>query len=125
MSWGTLSDDLGSRSVSREKEKMLLETWGKFTEGMEVRQPQGKGNSGKQGKNKKVTKEVELEGESSTSRTIVDADVKIHKDEIETPIGTDTAAEQTVLHEEAAVKETKVSQSDDAIEDLEQRKIRQ
>ena len=56
---------------------MLLETWQKFTEGMKFRQPQGKKEAGKQEKNKKVTKEVGLEGEPSTSGTIVQADVKI------------------------------------------------
>jgi len=130
MSWGTLSDDLGSRSVSRAKEKMLLETWQKFTEGMKFPQPQGKKEKDKQGKNKKVTKEIGLEEEPSTSGTIVQAGVNIRTDGIDTPVrtdtaeGTDTTVEQTVLHEESAAEQSKVSQSDNT-EDLEQRKIKQ
>lgn len=123
MSWGTLTDDLGSRSVRTEKEKMLLETWQKFTEGMKFR-PQGKKEAGKQIKNKKATKEVEFEEEPSTSGTIVQADVKICGDGIETPVGKDTAVGQTVLHEEPVAEQSDVSQSDDA-EDLEQTKTKE
>jgi hypothetical protein len=124
MSWGTLSDDLGSRSVSRAKEMMLLKTWQKFTKGMEFPPPQGKKELGKEGKNKEMTKEVGLEGKPSTSGTVVQAYVKIPTVGIETPVGTDTAVGPTVLHEEAAAEKSKVSQSDNT-EDLEQRKIKQ
>lgn len=124
MSWGTLTDDLGSTSVRTEKEKMLLETWQRFTKGMKFRQPQGKKEAGKQKKNNKATKEVELEGEPSTSGTVVQADVKICGDRIETPVGKDTAVGQTVLHEEPVAEQSNVSQSDDA-EDVEQTKTKE
>jgi hypothetical protein len=124
MSWGTLTDDLGSMSVRAEKVKMLLETWQKFTKGMKFRQPKGKKEAGKQKKNKKATKEVELEGEPSTSETVVQADLKICGDRVETPVGKDTAVRQTVLHEEPVAEKSNVSQSDDA-EDVEQTKTKE
>jgi len=123
MSWGTLSDDLGSRSVSRAKEEMLLETWRKFTEGMKFRQPQGKKKADKQTKNKNATNEVELEEEQSTSGTNVETAVEICKDGIDTPVGKDTAIGQTVVHETVA-EPSKVLQSDNT-GDLEQTKIKQ
>jgi len=124
MNWGSLSDDLGSRSVRKAKEKNLLETWQKFIEGMEFPRPQGKTAKGKKGKDKEMKKEAGLEGERSTPGTIIQGDLKILSHEIQTPVGTDSAGRQTVLHEEAAGEQSNISQSNDT-EDLEQRKLKQ
>ena len=101
-----LVDDLGSTSVREAKERMLIETWQKFTEGMKHRKPKGK----KKGKSKKamnedVKKDQEQDAKPSTSETIIEGDVKTPTDAIKTPNGMEPSVGQTVLHEESASKE--------------------
>ena len=121
MNWEALSDDLGSTSVRKAKEKKLLETWQKFTESMEFPRPHGKTGKGKKGKDKEMKKEVGLERKPSTSGTIVQTEVKIFTEGIQTPVGADSTVGQTALHEEASGEQSNTSQSDGA-EDLEQKK---
>lgn len=90
-SWGMLGDGLGSESVKRAKERMLLHTWRRFTTGI------------KEGKKKAGVVQVVktgLEEEPSTSGSIIQADVMTLTDGIETPVGMDTPVGQIVSHEE-------------------------
>jgi hypothetical protein len=104
-SWGMLVDDLGSASVREAKERMLLETWRKFTEGMKIPKPKGKKGKSKKSMNKDLKKGQEQEAKPSTSETITEGDVKTQTDAIKTPDEIEPSVSQTVLHEESASKE--------------------
>jgi hypothetical protein len=112
-SWGMLEDDLGSTSVKLEKEKMLLKTWRKFTEGMKTRKPKGmKASKNKTDKSSKPMKAAELESAPSTSGTVAQGDAKIVKEAIETPVGEKRPMDQTISHEESASKESHAEETE-------------
>lgn len=72
--WGMLVDDIRSEQVRRTKERMLLESWRKFTEDMNI-----KGESG-------------LEGRLSSTETVVQEEVI---NGIQTAVGTEKPLNQT------------------------------
>jgi hypothetical protein len=87
-SWTMVRDDLGSEGVKERKEEILLKTWMKFTEGMTLQSQKAKST---------VTEEG-LKHEPSTSGDVIQGDVKVLKEGIETPIGVSPSATQTAAH---------------------------
>jgi hypothetical protein len=123
-SWGMLEDDLGSTSVKLAKEKMLLETWRKFTEGMKTRKPKRKkASKNKTDKSSKPMEAAEPESAPSTSGTIVQGNVKTVNGGIETPVGEERPMGQTDSHEESASKESHAKEME--ISNVDKTKLKQ
>jgi hypothetical protein len=106
--WGLLGEKVGpSRKVLQAKETMLLETWRKFTEGMELRQvaDRSANKSLLKGLPKKVKQtkkpDLGLETELSTSGTVVQGDLKIISHGMEATGSSYEPVGQTVAHEES------------------------
>ena len=61
-SWGMLADEIGSGRLARAKERILLQTWAKFTQGM------GRRKLARKGLRKKS--KSELKSDPSTAETV-------------------------------------------------------
>jgi len=85
--WMMMKDNVQVEGAAKTKERILLETWRKFTEAQR-----------KKSAKKSVPKEVGLEQEASTSGSIVQGDVKVLSEGIEKPVGVDVSATETAAH---------------------------
>lgn len=100
--WGMLGDNIGpTKKVMQVKESMLVETWRTFTKGMRLRREAKRAAKEEQG----------LEKELSTSGTLVQGDVKVISEGVETPVSSHEPIGQTVAHEESAQDASKDKKS--------------
>jgi hypothetical protein len=106
-SWGMLQDDLKSPRVRRTKERILLRTWGKFTEGMVSERKRNRPSKREKGL------EEGLKRGLSTSETVVyETALKeddLEEDGIETPLG-ETVDENASEEEVKPAEQTKLTQ---------------
>jgi len=99
--WGMLGDTgKGSQKLREAKERMLLSTWSNFTAGMKAR--------GSKAGLEKV--EGGLEQEPSTSGSVVQGDIKVISEGVETPVSEHTPVGQTIAHKSGS-KGKKADQS--------------
>jgi hypothetical protein len=80
-SWGMLSDDLRSESVRRTKERILLETWRKFTQDMNANGEAGLGE------------------QPPVVGNIAQGNAKAATGGIQSVVETESQGDQTMLHE--------------------------